>query len=113
MDNTTITVNSTSDPILVPAGEFRIFGNVATTLSTDEVVLNDIVLFPNPANTHFKINKRTTDVVDYNLLGKEVAKFSGNFAENYEFTIDQLQTGMYMVKANGEEGTIIKRLIKE
>ena len=113
MDNTTFNVTSTTDPILVPAGEFRIFGNVASTLSTEDVVLSDVAVYPNPANTHFQINKRTTDVSIYNLLGKEVAKFKGDFAENYQFTIDQLETGMYVVRAKSEEGTIVKRLIKE
>jgi glycosidase len=114
IDNTTITVNSTTDPILVPAGEFRIFGNAPATLSTEDLIISDdVAVYPNPANTHFQINKRTTDVTIYNLLGKEVAKFSGDFAENYQFTIDQLETGMYVVRAASQEGTIVKRLIKE
>jgi 1,4-alpha-glucan branching enzyme len=113
MDNSTITVNSTTDPIFVPAGEFRIFGNVASTLSTEDIVLSDAAVYPNPANTFFQINKNTTEVIIYNLLGKEVTKFAGNFTENYPFAIDQLETGMYVVRAKSQEGIIVKRLIKK
>jgi len=113
MDNTPITVNNVNDQINIPAGEFRIYGNAPTTLSTTNEVLSDVAVYPNPANTFFQINKRTTDVTIYNLLGKEVAKFNGDFAENHPFAIDQLETGMYVVRAASQEGTIVKRLIKE
>ena len=113
MDNTTINVTNTSDPILVPAGEFRIYGNEQSTLSTDEEDISESTsLYPNPATSSFQINKETTTVTIYSLLGKVVEKFEGNFTENQLFDISDLETGMYLVRATSNEGVIIKRLIK-
>jgi hypothetical protein len=114
MDNSSMNVTSTTDPIFIPAGEFRIFGNAASTLSTEDDLISDAVaLYPNPANTHFQVNKRTTNVSIYNVLGKEVARFQGDFAENHSFGIDNLNSGVYIVRAQSSEGTVVKRLIKE
>ena len=114
MDNTSINVTSTSDPILIPAGEFRVFGNAQSSLSTEGNLINDAIsIYPNPASNSFQINKETTEVVIYDLLGKVVAQFKGNFQENKSFAINHLNSGMYIVRARSSQGTIVKRLIKE
>lgn len=115
MDDTPVTVNSTSDPILIPAGEFRIFGNQPSTLSTEDQIIKDpsFVLSPNPTRSTFQLNKTVKQVVIYNMLGKEVANFKGDFPENKPFSIQSLNRGMYIVRIVSEEGTLIKRLIKE
>lgn len=114
MDDTTINVTNTTDPILIPAGEFRIFGNAQASLSTDDNILNDAIsMYPNPANDSFQINKETTDVVIYDIRGKVVTEFRGNFQENNTFTINHLNKGVYIVRARSSQGTIVKKLIKE
>jgi hypothetical protein len=115
MDNTSINVTNTTDLISVPAGEFRIFGNELATLSNDNapILENLVSLYPNPANKSFQINAKTSDLIIYNLLGKVVAEFKGNYNENNSFSIENLERGIYIVKAETNKGNLIKRFIKE
>jgi len=115
MNNLSINVTSTTDPILVPAGEFRIFGNEQSTLSNDETTLTNSLtaLYPNPAKDSFFINSKVSQVKVYNILGKEVLSFQGSFQENTPFSIKNLKGGVYIVRAHSDSGNIVKRLIKE
>ena len=115
MDNTPISVTNTTDLISVPAGEFRIFGNAEATLSTDQQIISndEIVIYPNPTRGLFQLNKQTSDVVIYNVLGKVVAKFQGNFQEGHSFDIDFLNKGMYFVRVRNNQENSTLRLIKE
>lgn len=114
MDNSTINVVNASTPISVPAGEFRIFGNVSVPLSTeDPIALDKAAIFPNPANHSFQINKRTSQVTVFDVLGKEVAKFNGDFQENHNFSIASLNSGIYLVRIKSSDGITVQRLIKQ
>ncbi len=114
MDNSTINVVNASTPISVPAGEFRIFGNVSVPLSTeDPIALDKAAIFPNPANHSFQINKRTSQVTVFDVLGKEVAKFNGDFQKNHNFSIASLNSGIYLVRIKSSDGITVQRLIKQ
>ncbi|MCG9791848.1 alpha-amylase family glycosyl hydrolase [Flavobacterium algicola] len=115
MDNTTINVSNTSDPITIAAGQFKIFGNkAATPLSTPNFNLdNDLNLYPNPANASFKLNKVVRLVEVYDLTGKRVLLFEGAFDSQHEFSISAIGSGLYLVKTTNESGqTSIAKLIK-
>lgn len=87
------------------------------TLSSNDISLNDISLFPNPA----------TDFVTLEMGDSAFAKaeyqvydLSGRFitsqkieAQQTRIDISQWATGMYMVKMSLDDQTIVKRLIKE
>ena len=115
MDNNSLNVTNTTDPISIPAGEFRIFGNEQTTLSNDDVsLINDQVrLYPNPVSNSFQLNSKVNSIVIYNLLGKVVKEFKGVFNEGKTFSIDNLETGVYMVRIQSEHGNILKKLLKK
>ncbi len=58
-ENNTITVTDINATILLQPGEFKIYGNSATTLSNEDII-NDTSLFnvyPNPSYDYFKFNK--------------------------------------------------------
>lgn len=115
MDNSPITVTNTTDLISVPAGEFRIYGNAQTTLSNDDIssISNTISLYPNPTDKSFQINTETSEVSVYNLLGKIVANFKGNHSQNTTFSLGNLETGVYIVKARTNQGVLVKRVMKK
>ena len=113
MDNSAISVANTADAISVAAGQFKIYGNKnAVPLSTDKFETDlDIILYPNPAHSFFKLNKAVDQVHIYDLTGKEILRFSGDFNENHEFSIATVNQGLYLVKIQSNANIIIKQLL--
>ena len=85
----------------------------ASTIITDveEVVeRHDVMVYPNPANSMLNIalGDAQTDIIIYNSLGqmvKRVEMASGDVTIN----IEDLNAGVYFVKANGEITKVIKK----
>ena len=110
---TTINVTNTADPISIPAGQFRIFGNQQTVLSTQEFqnVANTISLYPNPASDSFKLNQKVEEVLIYDITGKQIKAFTGGFTAGQTFDVSELSKALYLVKIISNEGTATKRLL--
>jgi hypothetical protein len=115
MDNSTINVTSTTDPISIEAGGFRIYGNQASTLGTDMFELNgEIYLYPNPATNYFTLNATTSKLEIYSLSGQLVKSFNANQAKEYQFSVSDLSKGMYIVKALNENNEVkVLKLLKQ
>lgn len=115
MDNTSINVTSTSQNISIPAGEFRIYGNNASTLSNvDFSGVSSISLFPNPTSGSFSIKGQVAKVEVYSITGQRVKSFDNISSEEYQFDINELNKGVYLVKAfdlNNNASTL--KLIKQ
>ncbi len=110
--STTITVSSTTATINIPAGEFRIYGNQASTLSVEDFSsLSTLKMFPNPTSNSFKTNKTLDKVLIYNTTGKLIYTFDGGFEKNHEFNVSNLSQGLYMVKLESNSNTITRKLI--
>ena len=112
--NTTINVTSTTAPISIPAGGFRIYGNrPAETLDTTELSEEKFIqIYPNPANTYFKINQRSTQIKIYDMLGKLIQSHKGEFSSGQRFDISKLEPGVYLISVGAERGEITKKLLK-
>ena len=110
--NTTVS-NSTAS-ISIPAGQFRILGNQqAETLSIDEEALLGFSIYPNPTTTSFSVNTYVSDIEVYDLSGKLVKSFRGEFNRTDTFDISSLNTGMYIVKVeNDNKQTKTIKLVK-
>ncbi|WP_310557287.1 alpha-amylase family glycosyl hydrolase [Flavobacterium sp.] len=116
MDNTSINVTNTATVINIPAGEFRVYGNqLATTLATNDFELaKSITLYPNPANDKFVLSNSASNVEVYNLTGQLVKTFKGNFETSHVFLIDDLNTGIYLVRINDDnKRQTTTKLVKE
>lgn len=115
MDNSTINVTSTTDPISIEAGGFRIYGNQASTLGTDKFEVNgEIYLYPNPASNYFTLNTATSKVEIYSLSGQLVKTFNANQAKENQFSVSDLSKGMYIVKALNENNEVkVMKLLKQ
>ncbi len=112
--NTTINVTNTTTPISIAAGQFRMFGNQASTLSLDDVDLgSQFKIYPNPVNNAFYINQSVDDLKIYDLTGKLVKTFVGDFTENDSFDISDLKQSIYLVKIENLNGqSLTSKLIK-
>jgi glycosidase len=115
MDNSTISVSSTTTPINIEAGGFRIYGNAAPALSNqfESNFEKWITLHPNPTNDYFNLNTNTNKVEIFTLTGQLVRVFDKQNA-NYKYSISELNKGIYLVRVfdeNNLQQTI--KIIKE
>lgn len=81
-----------------------------STLNTQEFTYENIKLYPNPANSYFKINglQKTEMFKVYNILGTEV--LNGKISNKEAINISNLQNGLYLVKiGNNSPVKIIKK----
>lgn len=115
MDNTPYTVTDVNATINLQPGEFRVFGNKATTLATTEFeTLKDITIYPNPAINYFTINTNTTKVQIYNLNGQLVKTFDKEKTSEYQYNVSDLASGMYFIKLYNEENRVkVMKFIKQ
>ncbi len=103
--NTTVANSTTS--ISIPAGHFRILGNAqAQALSIDEEQLLGFSIYPNPASTSFGINTTVSSIEIYDLTGKMVKSFKGNYNRMDTFDIADLNSGMYILKVENNDNQI-------
>jgi glycosidase len=113
--NTSINVTNTADPIAIPAGQFRIFGNQQSILSTEEFqnASNTLSLYPNPASDSFKLDKQVEEVQIYDIAGRQLKTFKGGFDAGHSFNVSELTNALYLVKIVSNQGTATKRLLIE
>lgn len=101
MDNTPYVVTNATATISLPPGGFRVYGNQpATTLGNNEFnPINKISLFPNPTSGLFTINGEVAKVQVFSITGQLVKSFNAISSEGYQFDINDLNRGVYLVKA--------------
>ena len=106
MDETgSTTISSSTTSINLPAGEFRIYGNQSSTLSTDDFETNlDLIVYPNPVQNTFSINKNVSDLKMFDLTGKMVKEFKGDFTKGEAFDISTLTRSLYILKITNNSG---------
>ncbi|MDQ1098041.1 MULTISPECIES: alpha-amylase family glycosyl hydrolase [Chryseobacterium] len=117
MDNTVSNITSTTAPITLQPGEFRIFGNYAGSLSTDENTAHRLSLqvADNPVkNGQAKFiyyKAKNAEIVIYDMSGKKMDSFKLN-QENgtHEFKA-AYPAGTYLVYLKAANGTAIQKMI--
>ncbi|UTX47119.1 alpha-amylase family glycosyl hydrolase [Chryseobacterium sp. MA9] len=118
MDDTISNVVSTTAPITLQPGEFRIFGNYAGALSTADIkTVNKLSLqiADNPVQNRIAkliFNKaKNGEILIFDMTGKRLDSFKLN-KENgtYEMKITY-PAGTYLVQLKSETGTAIQKMI--
>lgn len=103
----TTTVDGTTTSINLGPGEFRVYGNQASTLSTNKFDSHvGLRLFPNPTNSTFSINKNIDTIAIYSITGKLVKIFNGDYQKGDAFDISDLKQSLYLVKATNNLGEV-------
>ncbi len=112
--DTSINVTNTAATINIPAGQFKIYGNQASTLGLDPIdIATDFRIYPNPVNHSFKINKNVSQLNIYDITGKLVKTFKGEFTQNDSYDVSDLTQSLYLIKIENNEGqTLTSKLIK-
>ncbi len=113
MDETGNTTYSAST-ISIPAGQFRIFGNQPSTLSSESFASNEAFsIYPNPVNDTFKTNKALESLQIFDITGKLVKSFHGAFTKNDSYDISDLKPSLYLVKIENKNGqTLTSKILK-
>lgn len=85
----------------------------AVTLGIEDANFDNFKLYPNLVKSTFKINKSVTSVRIFDLTGKLVKTFKGNFSTTDTFDISGLTQNMYLAKIEAANGQIAtSKLIK-
>ncbi|SDG93448.1 Por secretion system C-terminal sorting domain-containing protein [Flavobacterium omnivorum] len=114
MDNNSINVISTSAAITLQPGEFKIYGNKTASLAiADYEKSPTIVLYPNPASDYFTLNETTSKVQLFSITGQLVKSFDVNKTAGTQFSVSDLNQGLYIVKAFDENNEMkVLKLLK-
>ena len=118
MDDTgvsSINVTNTTAPITIAPGQFLIYGNQPSQLlSVSEFDLEQsLTLYPNPTASVFTINKAINTLQIFDVSGKLVTAFNGDFEKGKAFDISQIAKGLYIIKIETHSGAIsTTKLIK-
>ncbi|MEN8703933.1 MAG: alpha-amylase family glycosyl hydrolase [Polaribacter sp.] len=113
-ENEVLEVTNTNTLINLNPGEFKVYGNKATTLGTKELFLEDAVyLYPNPSKNTFQVSIETSSLIIYDIKGKKIKEYKGSFEKNKQFSVTDLQKGVYLVIANTTKGKSLNKLIVE
>ncbi|GLB48538.1 alpha-amylase family glycosyl hydrolase [Neptunitalea lumnitzerae] len=107
LDGSTINVTSTgTDYILnLAPGEYRIYGNQQPGLATNNPEVENIKLYPNPAQNYFSLSAATNKVQLFNTNGQLLGNYEGDFEAHSKFDISHLNTGFYIIKVIGTNGS--------
>ena len=114
-NNASFTVTNVNATISLQPGEFKIYGSSQATLSLDDHFSNTekLSIYPNPVENQFQINTKATHVVIFDVVGKKVAEYKGNFESRDTFSVAHLKNGLYIVKVKNEYGAAVQKIIKE
>jgi predicted esterase len=84
-------------------------------LSVEELLMNDINLYPNPTRDNFTIDANTPilDYTIYSLSGQLISSDDGNFEESIKVDCSNYPNGMYIIQVRTERGVLQKKLIIE
>ena len=83
-----------------------------TNVSVDENPLSNVKLYPNPTSGQLSVTaENMTSVSVYDLMGQCIMQMS---AEKGQLTLDMglLQNGIYFVKVNTANGSVVQRVVK-
>ena len=113
LTETPYNVTNTAMNITLEPGEFIVFADELPnqTLSVEDIQKEVVNVYPNPTSNEFAINTHANQVEVYNMAGKQVASFNGDFGANYKFDISNLNTGLYIVKVVNEESSSTTKLM--
>ncbi|MGB5242073.1 MAG: alpha-amylase family glycosyl hydrolase [Lutimonas sp.] len=112
MTETSINVSNVSAPISLAPGEYKIYGSSQVTLSSDIFVNEQFsTLFPNPSTGYFRVGNEVDKVEIYDVLGRKVKSFKGDFNADHRFDTSELKPALYWLKIYKDQASESRQLI--
>jgi 1,4-alpha-glucan branching enzyme len=103
--NSPATISGSATAVNLAPGEFRIYGNQASTLSNKNFENQlDIQVYPNPVSEAFQINKAVESISIFDLSGKVIKRFKGKYEKGFSFNISDLSQSFYILKIETDTG---------
>ena len=99
--------------ITLAPGEFKIYFNNAPNLNNSEFESLAYSVYPNPSQDYFSISNSVEKVEIYDLNGRQIKTFEGNFSANHRFEIEDLNSGVYILRYENNAQSETKKLIIE
>jgi len=82
-------------------------------LSSNDFETRKFTISPNPVHNSFSINKDINKLQVFNLSGKLIKEFKGNFSKGTPFDISNFSQSLYITKIEGLNGSIeTSKLVK-
>jgi len=124
----TLTINVGPDPVTTELGYAILIGNYdfenmdrwdleftgskGITLGTEKIASIDVRFYPNPTNDILKVtsNEPLNTIEFYSITGQKIKEISSNFEV---ISTKDLSSGIYIVKALSDKGSLTKKLIKK
>ena len=92
---------------------YKVGDNCSSLGLDDEDLNNSIKIYPNPATDILHVNSHLIEIKKveiYAVLGSKIIEVNSNFNSIY---INDLPKGIYLVKVYSENGSAVKKLIKQ
>tara|TARA_R110002049_G_scaffold90686_3_gene227163 strand:+ start:11388 stop:12176 length:789 start_codon:yes stop_codon:yes gene_type:complete len=93
------------------------FDGIAATAVTESVlnieeqkIANDVSFYPNPVNDYLSLNSKSA-IQKVELFGLTGAKLDVKISDLSKIDVSNLQSGIYLLKAETEKGTTIKKIL--
>jgi len=100
-----------TDPVSGSEVSYSFFANVATPSSVQNVHLDHVIIYPNPANDFIEIRSNETiqNITIYNISGQKIK--IPLIGDSNIINTSKLNSGLYYLKITTEKGIIIKKVI--
>lgn len=113
LEDSPFEVTNANMSITLGPGEFIVFANNSPgNLSTEVFEQTSISIYPNPSVNFFALSTDAEKVEVYDINGRKVKDFIGNFLANEKFSVADLSSGMYFVKVQSGRNTETIKLMK-
>ncbi|EGV44535.2 T9SS C-terminal target domain-containing protein [Bizionia argentinensis JUB59] len=90
-------------------------GTLDPTFSIDAFENSDLtlILYPSPTKNSFSLNQAISQLQIFDISGKHIKEFLGEFKEEHNFNVSELPSGLYIVKArNTRQERFTRKFIK-
>lgn len=102
--STTLNVTNPTASISLQPGEYRLYSQTQSLSILEHDKLDYIKLYPNPTSTSFQMNKAVESVTIFDVTGKRVKTFKGNFTKGHGFNISNLPKSLYLIESINDFG---------
>ncbi len=113
--DTQINVTNTTALISLEPGEYKFYSTkkLKDPLPVEIMDLpsGEVILYPNPARESFRIKRPADKVEIYDMTGRKIKTFKGEFTSEKNYDISSLKPSVYIVKISSGKGVATQRLV--